>query len=324
MPQDKLESLMLNRPVSITGEVKYPKQGDPGVVDDKFMRGLGVATGIDEQQPGDAAGAIGGALGAVSAINPTIARMSGRALLNRIKNIGISAHRGGNSILYGYKEAPKHIVDSLEMVQKRWPRTFGHLTDVEEIGPDLNNQITYGAFRPRDIMTDAAGPIKQGKVVGGLELNTAKIKNRAQADNTIGHELQHASDYITDKNSYERGRLALNLDKGYEGASHEIRARIQGAKTQAYGKGLGRKDIEAYAINTPDLAKNRVYLSEGYDIKRPIDSRISGLPPAEKPVGPGVSNNKANQATLLKIIQERADRRRRGLVDPRVPNPKQK
>lgn len=58
MPHD-----LFNKPVQVTGEVQYPKQGDPGVVDDKFMRLIGNATGIDEQQPGDRASAIGAMLG---------------------------------------------------------------------------------------------------------------------------------------------------------------------------------------------------------------------------------------------------------------------
>lgn len=62
MPQD-LQSLLLHRQPTVTGEVQYPKPGDPGVQDDRVMRGLMVGLGLEQQAPGDAAGAIGAMAG---------------------------------------------------------------------------------------------------------------------------------------------------------------------------------------------------------------------------------------------------------------------
>lgn len=59
MPDPKLEQLMLNRPLNVTGEVPYPTtQADKGPV----KNFLGAAIGVDDQQPGD----LGSALGTVA------------------------------------------------------------------------------------------------------------------------------------------------------------------------------------------------------------------------------------------------------------------
>lgn len=59
---DKLYNTMLNRPAKFTGEVQYPKTGITGIGDDA-LRSIVVALGLEEQQPGDGAGAIGSAAG---------------------------------------------------------------------------------------------------------------------------------------------------------------------------------------------------------------------------------------------------------------------
>ncbi len=58
----KLEELMLTRPLPVSGDVKYPTTGVSNIGDD-ILRGIAVGTGIEEQRPGDPAGAIGAMTG---------------------------------------------------------------------------------------------------------------------------------------------------------------------------------------------------------------------------------------------------------------------
>lgn len=62
MPQDKLQNALLNRPAPTTGDVQYPKTGPRNIGDDA-LRAIMVGLGLEEQQPGDAASAVGGMAG---------------------------------------------------------------------------------------------------------------------------------------------------------------------------------------------------------------------------------------------------------------------
>lgn len=325
MPQDKLEQLMLNRPVQVTGEVQYPKQGVSNLGDD-ILRGIAVGTGIEEQQPGDPAGAIG-ALGAVSAITPKMARTLGSALIDKLKatrRLEVPTPLNLKTMQSADASVPisDEFMEALEFAQKRWPRLFGHLDDIQYL------PLKYA---------DEDGYVRAGVTAGmrrkwdekGLPTNTSskmfiapeRASNKDEAFNTVGHELLHVADNL--RKGHEgvvTSVMVGGLPSGYSGGSHEVRARLQGARTMAYGKGLNRKDIDPYAtiVRSPN-GDERV--GQGFDIIRPIDSRISGLPP-EAPIQtpkPG----ETNQQKLLRLIQERMDRKQQGLPpNPRVPKPR--
>lgn len=315
MPQDKLQQLLMNRPVQISGEVQYPTEGVNNL-GAKALDALGVGLGINEQRPGNAADAIGGALGAVSVIIPKIARLLGAAKISELKEAGrlkIPGVAADASV-----PLSQDYIDALEFAQKRWPRIFGHIDDIRYVNPIINPDTVRGVA--------AGSRIGKTGYTSNMEIAPDRSPTRGDAFNTVGHELMHVADNIRGPRYTDIRRTALDLPHGYTGASHEVRARIQGAKTQAYGMGLGRKDIDAYAINNntyyPD-GGSKVKSSEGFDIIRPIDSRISGLPPealmqTSKPV-------ETNEQKLLRLINERMDRKQQGLPkDPRVPNPYKK
>lgn len=70
----QMEQALLSRPLPVTGDIQYPKSGDPGVNDnrgiDKILRGGMVGLGLEEQAPGDAAGAIGATVGSAASMLP--------------------------------------------------------------------------------------------------------------------------------------------------------------------------------------------------------------------------------------------------------------
>lgn len=244
---DKLQDLMMNRPLNVTGDIQYPKQGDPGVVDDKVMRALGVATGIDEQQPGDAAGAIGGILGAVSMIPPGLAAARGAKLIEHAK---------------ATEQFPAHIIEALEDAQKRWPRLFGHTSEIRPvtkpsvIGEELPAGRSVPSGYDTKVMQKAYPGMKKDSLKGlvsAMELNPDQLTNKQTASQTIGHEMLHGADALVDPDSLNKYFFNNELPGGYASNSQEVRARLQGARSEAYSHGLGRRDF--YPETSPN--KNR-------------------------------------------------------------------
>jgi hypothetical protein len=234
---DKLEQLMLNRPVNVTGDVKYPKMGDPGVVDDKVMRGIGTAFGIDKQQPGDLPSALGAALGAVSMIPPGMAKLRGAETI---------AHLKDNKVF------PEHVIEALEMAQKRWPRLFGHTSEILPMtagakpGP---GPLPVGTSNPSVVDTETLrelypGMKKDTGLISYMKLNADKIKDKNTAAQVIGHEMLHGADAIVDPESIDKYLFANDLPGGYHANSQEIRARLQGARTEGYMQGRPRRSFD--------------------------------------------------------------------------------
>lgn len=313
MPQDKLEQVLFNRPVTVTGEVKYPQPGDPGVVDDKFMRGLGTFLGITDQRPGDLPSAIGGALGAVSLINPKLARMNGRMLINELKSVG---------------HFPEHIVEALEFAQKRWPRLFGHVVNIDKLN---DYKAPYSGGIPAAASSENVGPeamnawrratsknsqfqpmSKSTGEFSRLGFDPNYVKDYPSATNIVGHELLHAADSITMPDAQQMYNFANKLPGGYLANSQEMRARLQGAKTEMYAKGVPRRAFEASTgANTLKT-----------DITPVLDSRISSMAPKDPVPKPVQKPAETLDEKIHRLIMERLYRKNQGKPDPRVPDPR--
>lgn len=327
--EDKLQTLMLNRPNAITGEVKYPEKGVSNLGDD-FLRALAVGTGVEEQAPGDAAGALGAlggmglsglkALGAVAIIPPKLAKEQGKALLERIRQNGLQRIIGGKQAMYrvpGINSTPipnaevtPEVMKALEFAQQRWPRLFGHLdniTDVDGVTQLRHGGTVSGSSRPSRYRAGKDGnPIAATSVLG---ISPFHHETADEVGATIGHELTHVADNLTNSDMYEAYDFANKLPGGYFANSQEMRARLQGARTKGYMQGYGRKDIEPLvsSVNSRAIV---------IPIK-PLDSRITSLAPPETvrvPLTP-----ESNLEKMQRLIYERADRKRQGIVDPRVP-----
>lgn len=181
------------------------------------------------------------------------------------------------------KPLPDKLVEALELAQKRWPRLFGQLDNVEYLAPHLAAQpgVMGAAVPSREFYRPSP---TGGELVGRtskLQLEPSRIKPGEEA-NTVGHELLHVKDFLVKPEIGEIQRIQNELPGGYLARANEIRARLQGARTQAYAHGFGRKDIEPHTAVSFDVDRDLYSPLEGFDIVKAIDSRISGLPP--KPV----------------------------------------
>ena len=116
-----------------------------------------------------------------------------------------------------YTPAPQELINTLEFAQKRYPRLFGHVTDIADI----------------DSLTKAQNP--WGVVAGGQQ-GTGKFSALSfnpgvpDVSRSVGHELLHAADQIVDPNAGKKYAFFNTLPGGYAANSMEVRARNMGDK----------------------------------------------------------------------------------------------
>lgn len=157
----------------------------------------------------------------------------------------------------------KAAVDSIEFVQKRYPRVFGHLNKVGPVNPDTP---IFGDAHPQEFFEFAINnrnsPIGRrdasllanhsGKALTDIRINPKYAnKSKEVAAETMGHELLHAADGLTTPNHAERYNFGMRLPGGYPASAHEIRARLQGALMRRYLGGASRKAAKEAVENTP-------------------------------------------------------------------------
>lgn len=333
MPQNPQKPLTLQDALLARQQQAPNVQLPAGEGDDPFvnkaLRAITTGLGFEEQKPGDAAGAIGGALGAVSLIPPAVAKANGLRMVEKLRENGVF---------------PEHIQDALEFAQERWPRLFGHTT---MITPAPENATFFGRSKAADpvsrneLRLDAAHAglpmpdkwaqsenLPEGFKLSSLEINK-NIPDRYQAAQTVGHELLHNADRLTKPdwdNFYTFQRRQLPGDGYYDNAS-EIRARLQGKRTMAYRAGESNRSIEPFTeSNGPstgfefkkDFIKKQY---PGIDIpeERNLDSRITSLSPDQSTPPPNVDP----RDKLYDLMYERIQRKNQGLPpqNPRVPLP---
>lgn len=307
MPQnpDRLQQALLNRPPATDPNVQLPTTGPDNPLD-MVLRAITTATGLEEQKPGDLPSAIGGALGAVSMIPPGIAKLRGAKLVEDAVQSG---------------QFPDHVIDAIKFAQQRWPRVFGHTLSISPTS-DIPAHILPSGYAVDGASIGA--PLATAGVQAmfpEIQKKTGELShlfidpnhsygsfknNQPGAVDTVGHELLHGVDRLITPDMDDQYQFNNKLPGGYDANSQEIRARLQGARTQGYYNGLPRRSFE------PVTSGNS---SETALIPR-LDSRISGLPPNQVPASTVLEDPSDK---LYRIMQERALRQKQGLQDPRVP-----
>ena len=112
------------------------------------------------------------------------------------------------------------LMQVLEFAQKRYPRVFGHINEIEAV-PKNRRTFTLGSTLPS---TEPGS-----KMTKSLRVNPNKEK-QSMMPNMIGHELLHVGDTITETgptfiNKYKH---SLSLPGGYEASAREKRANLMG------------------------------------------------------------------------------------------------
>lgn len=182
-------------------------------------------------------------------------KQAGRALLDRVKSEGVYEHIAGGAKVPSTPptKLPSYVVDSLEYAQKKYPRLFGHLTDIRDIDmiQKLNQEGTG------NVTLGSQLPVNQATAKGKfsiLELNPTYA-----TPHTVGHELYHVADQLTRPDKFrEMYNFANTLPGGYSANSHEILANIQGDKFQnAFTKQSEKvtPDVIDWILNKVGLGK---------------------------------------------------------------------
>lgn len=310
MPQNPRS--LINLPAPVTGPVNYPTEEVPNALD-TTLRGVMTGLGLEEQRPGDLAGALGSGAGLAVSIYPgLLAKARGLAILNKLKRDGLPLVAMGQEM--GTRHIPSELMNALEMAQKRWPRLFGHLDEITDL--DLLDNM-----RGKTLGVTAPGrglPPDNKNLTSKLRVSADKFYgNQDEAYNTVGHELTHAADFLRKgKDAVESYKYSQKLPGDYNASAAELRARLQGARTKAYGRGLQRREVEPYTNTAYPVSDYAIKLPG--EMQKPIDSRISGLPPEPMPAVKGPIET--NEEKLIRMLQERFDRQSAGIApDPRVP-----
>lgn len=303
MPQKAL----LTQPPAVSGNLQLP-EGDPNSIGNQLERFITTGLG-GEQLPGDLASALGAGVGAVAVFPGLVSKARGLALINKLKRNGLPVI--ANNAITGTREVPPHIMNALEMAQKRWPRLFGHLNDITDVDAAVSvpGRTTFGRTVP--VLENP-----KNQVISELQLSADALSKPAAAYNTVGHELLHVKDNLTKgREGLELYRDSKKLPGGYDVSAQEIRARLQGARMKAYARGLQRREVEPY---TSPVGLEHYAIKMPGEVPKPIDSRISGLPPEPMPAVKGPIET--NEEKLIRMLQERFDRQSAGMPpDPRVP-----
>lgn len=147
----------------------------------------------------------------VSPANLPFLRERGKNMIDRVKRLGLKY--GSNMV-----PVPPDLIDILEFAQQKYPRLFGHLTDITHIGemfPKDQIERYRGAFQK------SAGPMTKR---GRMSINPQKFNAT-----TIGHELLHSADNLVDPKEYlDKYQFFNTLPGGYAANSMEVRARNMG------------------------------------------------------------------------------------------------
>jgi hypothetical protein len=245
-------------------------------------------------------------MGAVALIPPAAARLRGAHLIEDIK---------------ASQRFPTHIAEGLEFAQKRWPRLFGHLTEVSTPSADSLKKYPRGiAFNvplsehaTKLMQSMYPGMQKQTGRFSAIELNPKALTNSGDAVETVGHELLHAADNLVRPDYGPIMQLAENLPGGYPVSSHELRARAQGAKTYAYSTGAPRGRLEI--IDSGTGGPPEIYPKLDPRVGTPIS--VNDIPEVPTSV-----INEDPTDKIYRLVRERMERQKQGIRDPRVPNPK--
>ena len=171
----------------------------------------------------------------VAGVKPSqipILKKTGKALLERVKREGLQQQYYPGipaSLPPTYVPTPKELGEVLEFAQKRYPRIFGHITDIADV--DRTNQLTAGPFSEvRGTSGAAENPTGKFSFLG-LSPRKAWVNTPSKAEfaETVGHELSHNIQRLMDpKYHTEKSEFFQKLPGGYVASSKEVLARLGG------------------------------------------------------------------------------------------------
>ncbi len=213
-------------------------------------KGLGMGGGVK---------AIAAGAGTAEGLAPVI--NAGKALMQRLEGSGASGAATGT-----FEHLPSQLTDALHIAQQRWPRLFGHLTDVKVIDP--------------------AGTSVAGQTLSkGRNMSMVKLNPSLATTETVGHELLHHADNVAlgTRGANANYEFSRALPGGYNVQSQEIRARNMGDRMTDIVGAVKRNAAETGQVNP----KVRVAPSDFMDnvkLKKPFSAT---LPP---PPGPGATS----------------------------------
>ena len=112
------------------------------------------------------------------------------------------------------------LMQALEFAQKRYPRVFGHINEIEAL-PENRRTFTFGSTLP----STEPGT----KMTKHISVNPNKEK-QSMMPNMVGHELLHVGDIIaeTGPTFWDKYIHSLSLPGGYEASAREKRANLMG------------------------------------------------------------------------------------------------
>ena len=126
---------------------------------------------------------------------------------------------------------PKQLMEAMEWVQQKYPRLFGHITDIQT--PPAIAKDALGTQRG-SIRNPGAGSLGWKLSELGIKPTRGGLFNMARSPEeyaeTLGHELLHAKDQLLDRAFETKDKAAAKV-LPYKDMPHEIRAAKQGRST---------------------------------------------------------------------------------------------
>ena len=159
---------------------------------------------------------------------------------------------------------PGELAQALTYAQQKYPRIFGHLTDITSVedlvklkGKTLGAMWPNTTFDP-DIDTRFLGQKFVPQKTATLQLDPEVIakSKKWNEGNAVGHEMLHLADNIVDPKKLKEGNLrSMELPGGYDANAYERRADVQGYRFDNAMKGIPNpKPLSLSAIEDQILA----------------------------------------------------------------------
>lgn len=189
----------------------------------------GDLTGATADPAGDASMGLG------APMMPMVALGGGR-------NIPWLVSKGKAVSEIGANDFPR-VADAIRFAQGRWPRLFGHLDDIRQLDEkSITNRITGRMDQVQEPVVNDVGQYvrdSSGQYVFKPGKEGVLMMDAKKTDaNTVGHELLHLADNVTNPEGLANYFKQLELNKAmgyrdydaYQSLSEEVRARLMGGR----------------------------------------------------------------------------------------------
>lgn len=153
-------------------------------------------------------------------------KAAGKAMVEKIRAHGLEQRSFGirpnttvvSKIPAPNTPVPEPLMQALEFAQQKYPRLFGHITDLADVDA-LTKIVNLGSNVRGSVRSAAGATPKLSKMALSPELATPR---------TVGHELLHVADRITRPDFDKAYGYSMGLPGGYGSSAYEIRANNAG------------------------------------------------------------------------------------------------